>query len=179
MSDQPDTPSGQVGEPSDVAHDGTTDAEYGVTDGLVNGTGDMARIDRVQSDTIELSVSVDVSDMDDSDKKVIIALSELFERNFRELINKNRDYGFSFLRTGCKLAGTDADPFDSPTRSQVYGLLTRSGDKRERVIENVYGEGDATVSDDPYVTARECANYWLFMALVLKRPDLAGSVMDC
>lgn len=130
-----------------------------------------------QKDHITMSVTVDVSDMDIRDRTVLDVLAEMYENNFMEVVEKNRDYGFSFLRTGCKLAGTDATPFDNPTRSQAYGLLTRTGDKRERLIENVYGDGDSRVSDEPAVTAQEAANYYLFLAFVLDNPDLAAEFL--
>jgi hypothetical protein len=113
---------------------------------------------------------MDVSDMATEDKAVLIELAGLFEDNFRELVNKNRDYGFSFLRTGSKLAASEAFPADSASRAQALGLLTRAGDKRERLIENVFGDGSDAVSDPAHVTAREAANYWLFLSLVLKDP---------
>jgi len=124
-------------------------------------------------DTLSMSVTVDISDMDDDSKQIFEALADLYERNFQEIVQKNRDYGFSFLVTGEKLTLSDGTPFDSHTRSQAYGLLTRSGDKRERIIENLYGNGDAAVSDEPSVTARESANYMMFLSFVLEYPELA------
>lgn len=139
---------------------------------------EMDRIDMSESDTVELSVTMDVGDMDAADRAVLHELAGLFEENFQEIVEKNRDYGFSFLRTGSKLADTAGFPTDSPTRAQVLGLLTRAGDKKERLIENVFGDGSAQVSDGPATTAREAANYWLFMALVLQEPSLAASVCE-
>ena len=135
-------------------------------------------VDITDRDTLSMSVTVDVAGMDDQQKAILQALASLYEQNFQELVNKNRDYGFSFLTTGTKLTMSDGVPFENPTRSQAYGLLTRSGDKRERLIENIYGNGDAEVSDEPHVTAREASNYYLFLALVLKHPELTTELCD-
>jgi hypothetical protein len=133
-------------------------------------------IDKAESDIVEMHVSVDVSEMDKRNKAVLVELAGIFEDNFKELINKNRDYGFSFLRTGSKLAASEAFPVDSASRAQALGLLTRAGDKRERLIENVFGDGSDAVSDPAHVTAREAANYWLFLSLVLKDPTALDDI---
>ena len=131
-----------------------------------------------EMDTVSMGATVDVSDMDAEQKEFFNALAELFETAFTESVEKNRDYGFSFLTTGSKLAQSDGTPFDHPLRSQMYGLLTRTGDKRERLIENVYGNGDASVSDDPSTTAMESGVYNMFMSLILEYPDLAQRLAD-
>lgn len=140
--------------------------------------GEMERVDASDTDTITMSVTVDVRDLDTRDVEVLRALARLTEDSFTEIVEKNRDYGFSFLRTGCKLAATKGDPFDSAARSQTYGLLTRAGDKQERLIENVFGDGSDSVSDPAHQTAAECANYWRFAEFVLKHPDLAAQFLD-
>lgn len=133
-------------------------------------------VDVESQDTLTMSVTMDVSDMDSQSKEIFQALSQIYEENFKEVVNKNRDYGWSFLVTGQKLTMSEATAFDNPTRSQAYGLLTRSGDKRERLIENIYGDGDASVSDSPATTAREAANYMLFLSFVLEHPELAQTI---
>jgi len=134
---------------------------------------DFDRVDVEDRDTLSMSVTVDISDMDDDDREILEALADMYERNFQTLVQKNRDYGWSFLVTGEKLTLSEGSPFDNHTRSQAYGLLSRSGDKRERIIENLYGDGDAAVSDEPSVTAREAANYMMFLSFVLEYPELA------
>jgi len=139
---------------------------------------EMSTIDTDDKQHVTMEVTVDVSDMDSEDREVIDALSEQYEDSFREVVEKNRDYGWSFLTTGSKLAQSAGTPFDSPVRSQAFGLLTRAGDKRERLVENVYGNGSATVSDNPSTTALEAANYYQFLAFVLANPELAQTVSD-
>lgn len=135
----------------------------------------LAHIETEDRDHVTMEVTVDVTDMDDDAVEVLTKLSSIYEDAFSEVVRKNRDYGFSFLKTGCKLAQTDATPFESAARTQAFGLLTRTGDKRERLLENVYGDGDAAVSDDADVTAMEAANYYVFLSFVLQYPELAGS----
>lgn len=142
------------------------------------GDEDVSTIDAEDRDTITVNVTVDVSDLDADDTAVLTELAAQYENGFREVVEKNRDYGMSFLRTGEKLAATPGDPFENATRSQAYGLLCRTGDKRERLIENVFGEGDCSVSDPASVTAAEAANYYMFMSFVLANPELASSFLD-
>lgn len=136
---------------------------------------DLSTLSLEDREHVTMEVTVDVSEMDEQDTLVLQALANQYESSFQEVVEKNRDYSWSFLTTGRKLADNDSMPVDSPTRSQVFGLLTRIGDKRERLVENVYGNGSATVSDDPATTAQEAANYWQFVAFVLENPELASS----
>lgn len=129
-----------------------------------------------ERESVTLSVTVDVSDMAPSDREAFQHLARLYESAFEEVVSKNRDYSWSFLRTGAKLAHSDATPFSDPARSQAYGLLTRVGDKHERLVENVYGQGDAAVSAPASETALEAANYYVFLAFVLANPDLANEL---
>lgn len=162
-------------------------ASNGATEGELDGethvefeqtNESLERVDSNEQNTVTMAVTVDVSDMNERGVEVLQALARSYEDAFQEVVDKNRDYGFSFLATGCKLAATDGAPFETPVRSQTYGLLTRTGDKRERLIENVYGDGSAAVSDEPHLTARECGNYWFFTSFVLEHPELAAEFID-
>jgi len=133
-------------------------------------------LDTDDSSVVEMSATVDVSQMDELERRMIHKLARIFEENFTEVVAKNKDYGFSFLKTGAKLSSSAGTPFETAPRSQMYGLLTRSGDKRERVVENVFGDGAADVSDTADTTCRENANYWNFMAAVLRHPQLATAL---
>jgi len=135
-------------------------------------------IDDGDKQHVTMECTMDISDLDAEDKEVICQLARQFEDSFETIVQKNRDYGFSFLTSGKKLTESAGSPFNSPMRSQAFGLLTRTGDKRERLINNVYGNGSAAVSDEPHVTAKEASNYYQFLALVLEQPDLAESVVD-
>lgn len=152
---------------------------HGSTDDTPDTCGN--RVERIESDdqtTVTMSVTADVSDLGSKEVEMLQLLANQYEESFQEVVNKNRDYGASFLRTGCKLAATDADPMDGAVRSQAYGLLTRTGDKRERLIENVFGDGDSTVSAPASETAAECGNYWFFMSFILANPELSQSFLD-
>jgi len=133
-------------------------------------------IDDGDKQHVTMECTMDISDLDAEDKEVICQLARQFEDSFAELKNKNDDYGFSFLRAGSKLAQSDGTPFESETRSQVFGLLHRIGDKHERLVENVFGDGSMEVSDPPAVTAQEAANYYQLLSFILANPDLAASV---
>lgn len=156
----------------DGGQSATADNEHGDTASAGDGELSTLPSDR---ESITMEVTVPVDDMNSRDRQALRELARIYEESFMEVVEKNRDYGWSFLTTGSKLAASDGTPFVTPARSQAYGLLTRSGDKRERVVENIYGDGDAAVSDPPAVTAQECGNYWFFLALVLDNPQLAAS----
>ena len=145
-----------------------TDTSYSDTD--------LHSIDDGDKQHVTMECTMDISDLDTEDKEVICQLARQFEDSFAELKNKNDDYGFSFLRAGSKLAQSDGTPFESETRSQVFGLLHRIGDKHERLVENVFGDGSMEVSDPPAVTAQEAANYYQLLSFILANPDLAASV---
>jgi hypothetical protein len=139
---------------------------------------ELSTLDDGDREVIEMATTVDVSGMDDQNREVLAHLAAMYEDSFREVVAKNVDYGFSFLHTGAKLAESEGTPFEDPARSIAYGLLTRSGDKRERLIENVYGNGSTQVSDEPPTTAKEAANYYFFLALVLAEPDLVYEMVS-
>jgi hypothetical protein len=141
----------------------------------VDGEGGLRTVDRGEGDVVEVSVAVDTSEMSAEKTEVLAVLADQFEESFHEIYEKNRDYDWSFLASGSKLAASSGTPFEHPARAQAFGLLTRSGDKRERLVENVFGDGEAAVSDEPAVTALEAANYYQFLAFVLSNPELAAS----
>jgi len=140
-------------------------------------TTEPKQLDASEKEHVTMEVTMNVAGLSSSEREAINCLATQFEDAFSEIVMKNRDYGFSFLKTGDKLANS-ATPFENAVRAQGFGLLTRIGDKHERLIENVYGNGDASVSDDPYVTAIEAANYYHFLALILAEPEIADAVVD-
>jgi hypothetical protein len=140
-------------------------------------TTEPKQLDASEKEHVTMEVTMNVSGLSSSEREAINCIANHFEYAFSEIVAKNRDYGFSFLKTGDKLANS-ATPFENAVRAQGFGLLTRIGDKHERLIENVYGNGDASVSDDPYVTAIEAANYYHFLALILAEPEIADAVVD-
>ena len=137
---------------------------------------DFSTLDADERQHVTMEVTVDVSDVDPDSREVIAQLAQQYENSFRTVVEKNRDYGFSFLTSAKELTESTGTPFDSVTRAQAYGLMTRIGDKRQRLINNVYGDGAAEVSDPPAITAREAANYYQFLSFVLANPQLAKDV---
>jgi len=148
------------------------------TEDEAHSKNDMKSIDDADRTHVTMEVTMPIGDMDDVDKEVICELARQYEDSFREVTKKSRDYSWSFLTTGTKLAQSEGTPFDSSTRCQAFSLLTRIGDKHERLIENVYGDGDAAVSDEADVTAQEAANYYQLLAFVLGNPTLSQKASD-
>jgi len=139
---------------------------------------DMQTIDDKDRTHVTMEVTMDIRDMEPKEKEAICTLARQYEDSFQELKNKNEDYGYAFLRAGSKLAQSNGTPFDSEIRSQAFGLLTRIGDKHERLIENVYGNGSAEVSDGPEITAKEASNYYQLLSMVLANPQLARELAE-
>jgi hypothetical protein len=135
------------------------------------------RIDSAQSDTIELHVSMNVADMAVEDRAVLIELAGLFEDNFRELVNKNRRYGWSFIHTGAERAQLPGGQYENSIRATADGLFTRSGDKRRRFHQMMFNNIESSNEHPAVEAARENANYWLLMALVVKNPDLVSDLI--
>lgn len=179
MSDSDNSSVGAVRNPQDVLDGDDTDEQTFTKEDrelMAEAQQEMTTVSDSEQDVIRMEHTVDVSEMGHRDKEAIGQLADLYEDCFAEVVAKNRDYSWSFLRTGQKLADTPATPFDDPVRAQVFGLLTRLGDKHERLTENIYGNGDAAVSDDPATTAMEAANYYLFIAFALQNHDLASTL---
>lgn len=151
----------------------TDDNDCTDSDSRVGVGQDMERLGEDELDHLTMSVTVSTKGLDGKDIEVLSELATLYENAFEEVVAKNKDYSWSFLSTGAKLATGSNGPFDTPVRSQAYGLLTRTGDKRERLLENIYGNGDPSVSDPAWQTAVEAANYYFFLAFILQNPDLA------
>jgi len=138
----------------------------------------LSSVDVTDQDHVTMEVTMDISDCSETEKQITNALARQFEESFEELVTKSRDYGYSYAISGRKLAESNGTPFDNPIRSIVYSLLTRKGDKDERLIENVYGDGSQEVSDPPAITAQEAGNYYQLIALVLDNPELINEVAD-
>jgi len=138
----------------------------------------LSTVDVTDQDHVTMEVTMDISDCSETEKEITNALARQFEESFEELVTKSRDYGYSYAISGRKLAESNGTPFDNPIRSIVYSLLTRKGDKDERLIENVYGDGSQEVSDPPAITAQEAGNYYQLIALVLDNPELINEVAD-
>jgi len=153
------------------------DSEDGREVRLGADTG-LSRLTPEEMDTVTMEVTVDVSDMDERDQRLVRRLADQYEAGFEEVVAKSRDYGWSFIHTAHKLARSEATPLDDDVRMATLGLMTRIGDKRERLLENVYGNGDATVSDTADVTAAEAANYYMMMAVLLAEPSLAAQFVE-
>lgn len=165
-------------ESSDMEAAYDSDTDVGATDGDDDPFAEMTQVPMEERDVLRMEVTVDVSGMGDRDREAIAELATMYENAFQEIVNKSSDYGWSFLTTGDKLAQSDGTPFDSATRAQAFGLLTRIGDKHERLIENLYGNGSAEVSDEPAVTAQEAANYYFLLSFVLNNEQLTDSLSD-
>jgi hypothetical protein len=156
---------------TDVSQSETT-VPHGGTD-TEEDHNEFSRIADDEKQTVTMAVEVDVSDMETEDVKRIKALSKLYEDSFLEVVQKNRGYGFSFLQVGAERANLPGGPFDNEVRAIADGLFTRTKDKRSRFHQMMFTEAEGASSDPLWQTAAENANYWLFMALITKHPDLA------
>jgi len=136
--------------------------------------GEFDAVDASDRDTLSMSVTVDISGMDDQSKEIFHALADIYEQNFQE----NLAYGFSFVETGREVAMRDGGNFDNPTRATANGLFHRTGDKRSRFYRRMFNNVEDGASDSVGKTAAENANYWFLMALIVDNPDMVSHFLS-
>jgi len=139
---------------------------------------DLSTIDRAEMDTLTMEVTVDIGDMNETNKRILHALADQYERAFQEVVEKNRSYGFAFIETGGEIARRPNGQFNTPTRATANGLFHRTGDKRARFYRRMFTDCDDAGEDPVSQTAKECGNYWLMMSVVADNPDLVNAHVD-
>jgi len=118
----------------------------------------------------KLRLAVEIPDeADDEQHKMFEEMSELFEERLQLFIDKNVDYGSSFLTAG-KVEQTMDDgngPFDSATDANLYKLFTRIQDKNQRFYRQSFGGGEQRVDESAAETAGDAAVYWFMINWLL------------
>jgi len=104
----------------------------------------------------------------DEQHKLFEQMAELFEQRLQLFIDKNVDYGSSFLTAGKveQVLDSGGGPFDSATDANLYKLFTRIQDKDHRFHQQAFGNGENAVGEDLAETAGDAAVYW-FMVMWL------------
>jgi hypothetical protein len=158
-----------------------THTTVGGSAGSNDDTGDERTMERMTAedmDQVTLSFTADVSDMGPDETEMIQALATTFEDAFKEIIEKNRGYGFSFIETGNEVAQRPGGKFDSSVRATANGLFHRTGDKRSRFYKRMFDESDGGAADPIEITARENANYWMLMSLIVGHPEFSRGFFE-
>lgn len=100
-------------------------------------------------------------------------MASLFAEAFGTFMQKNVDYGSSFLTAGQVEQALDQGdgPFDSVQESNLYKLFTRIQDKDQRFYNLVFGGGEDHVGEAAAETAQDAAVYWFMVTWLLGRDD--------
>jgi hypothetical protein len=117
---------------------------------------------------VTLDATVDVSGTDVETQQVIREMARIFEQQFETFVARNLDYGSSFLRTGESVEQYDGGPFTDAKRANLYGLFTRTGDKRNRFYHQVFADGVNASDESVAETAMDAATYWTLVAWVVQ-----------
>jgi len=101
----------------------------------------------------------------DEQHKLFEQMAELFEQRLQLFIDKNVDYGSSFLTAGEieQVLDSGGGPFDSATDANLYKLFTRIQDKNQRFYQQAFGGGENAVGEDLAETAGDAAVYWMII----------------
>lgn len=102
------------------------------------------------------------------------AVVEIVKEWLDTFVEKNTDYGSSYLLTGRTIAlwFPDGVVLDSPFKMIYYGMLTRMLDKMMRASNLVLrGVSEKVKDEKAYVTMGDLGNYAFMTAELLKNGD--------
>jgi hypothetical protein len=125
-------------------------------------------------DTVQLSVTVDVSEATDEQVAMYQQMAQIFGDRFETFVEKNIDYGSSFLTAGKvdqALGGQHGGPFANATEANLYKLFTRIQDKDQRFYQQVFCGGQDLVGESTAETAGDAGVYWFMVEWLLRHGD--------
>jgi len=125
----------------------------------------------VSDNSISISAEVDIDGATEQQRELYEQMAELFEERFELFVEKNLDYGSSFLTAGKvdqALSGEHGGPFDSARESNLYKLFTRIQDKDQRFYQQMFCNGQNRVDESAAETAGDAAVYWLMVEWLLR-----------
>lgn len=117
------------------------------------------------ADTIRLQSEVVVHGATPEQLEMYHQMAKLFEDRFALFVEKNMDYGSSFLTAGnIDMELSDGSgPFNDATEANLYKLFTRLQDKNQRFYQQVFCGGDNNVGESASETAGDAAVYWFMV----------------
>lgn len=119
------------------------------------------------NDIIALETCVDASGATDEQLQMYHEMADMVEDNFRLFVEKNRDYGSSFVTGGEVEQAMGGHVFDDAQSAAAYQLLTRIYDKKQRIYNLLYGDESDHVGEPTKETALDMANYALMLAWLI------------
>jgi hypothetical protein len=114
------------------------------------------------ADTVTLEIEVEVPGATEEQVAMYRDMADIFEQRFQTFVEKNLDYGSSFLTAGevdMALGGGEG-PFDTMREANLYKLFTRIQDKNQRFYQQAFCGGDNLVGEDLAETAGDAMVYW-------------------
>jgi len=123
------------------------------------------------SESITLEAEVEVHGATEQQVEMYHEMATLFEERFALFVEKNLDYGSSFLTAGnidMELSNGDG-PFSDSKEANLYKLFTRIQDKNQRFYQQVFCGGDDHVGEAAAETAGDAAVYWFMVNWLLNQ----------
>lgn len=122
---------------------------------------------------VELVRCTNVEGATDEQVEMYGEMATLFGDAFQTFVEKNLDYGSSFLTAGQveQVLDQGGGPFESERQANLYKLFTRLQDKNQRFYNLVFGGGDDHVGEAAMDTAVDAAVYWFMVAWLLQQDD--------
>lgn len=123
------------------------------------------------SDTITLETEVEVRGATDEQVEMYREMAALFEQRFALFVEKNLDYGSSFLSAGnidMELSNGNG-PFNDAKQANLYKLFTRIQDKNQRFYQQSFCGGEDHVGEAAAETAGDAAVYWFMVNWLLEQ----------
>lgn len=118
----------------------------------------------------ELTAYIDSDNMTEDQKEMYEQMAEIFAERFETFVQKNLDYGSSFLTAGemDDIMDTGDGPFDSAEEANLYKLFTRIQDKDQRFYNLVFCQNPDQVGEAPAETAGDAGVYWFMIEWLLR-----------
>jgi len=119
----------------------------------------------------ELVADIDSDQMSDQQREMYEQMADIFEKRFETFVQKNLDYGSSFLTAGevdQALSGEHGGPFATQTEANLYKLFTRIQDKDQRFYQQTFCGGQDLVDEGTAETAGDAGVYWLMVEWLIR-----------
>lgn len=122
---------------------------------------------------VRLELEVEAPGATDEQLEMYDEMAGIFAERFETFVQKNLDYGSSFLTAGevDDVLDPGDGPFDTAREANLYKLFTRIQDKDQRFYNLVFANADDKVGEKPAETAGDAGVYWFMSEWLLRHRD--------